>query len=315
MLTSGFLLMRDLISHKLLVHILYQRKSMLVSDWTTRAKKHITLVSPFTDAFLQRRRQGQTHPVHDFLFTYYTFSPQKLKQWVPSINEKLIMTPETHEEFPWLRAPERIEEDGLLSLNNEFLKQNVLGIAEFVAELCQNIANRPLRLRCYGLHEWAMVYKSPIETIRHKGYKLRLSPEELARFVESQSICCSHYDAYRFFTDESRPMNLLKPTLSTRLQMEQGGCLHANMDLYKWSTKLWPWIGSDFIGQVFMLALEGRELDMRASPYDLREDGYEPICIETEEGRQQYQQEQFRYSERAAILRDQLRIFCENLLA
>jgi hypothetical protein len=132
--------------------------------------------------------------------------------------------------------------------------------------------------------------------------------------VESQTLCCSHYDAYRFFTKEARPLNILNPVIETRLQMEQGGCVHANMDLYKWATKMWPWIGSDFIAKTFFLALEGRELDMRASPYDLSEAGYTPICIETDEGRKQYQKEQQLYTERSVELREELRAFCERLV-
>src|SRR5262249_50070753 len=100
------------------------------------------------------------------------------------------------------------------------------------------------------------------------------------------------------------------PGIDSRVKMEQGGCLHTNMDLYKWGTKLWPWIGSDFIAKAFMHALEGRELDMRASPYDLRAEGYEPICIETEEGRKQYQQAQQLFAQHSIPLRKELQAFC-----
>ena len=96
--------------------------------------------------------------------------------------------------------------------------------------------------------------------------------------------------------------------------MEQGGCLHANMDLYKWSTKLWPWIGSDFIAKAFLLALKGRELDMRASPYDLEKEGYKPICIETEEGRKEYIKEQKFITEESIPLRQELYAFCLRLI-
>lgn len=159
-----------------------------------------------------------------------------------------------------------------------------------------------------------MVYKLSAEAIRHKSHRLRLSPKEIADFVESQTLCCSHYDAYRFFTEEARPLNVCKPLFESRLEMEQGGCVHANMDIYKWSSKLWPWIGSDFIAKAFLLALQGRELDMRASPYDLSGEGYIPIKIETEEGRRQYQKEQQLFAESSAKLREELLVFCELFL-
>lgn len=281
--------------------------------WTARAKKHAAQIDPIANAFLKRRVLEQTHAVHDFLFTYYNCSPLKLKQWVPSWEEDLIVTAQTREEYPWLNEYWFHLNGNILSLNKERLQKNTCGLAAFIAELCANISQRPPRFTCFGLHEWAMVYKSSPEAIRHKGHCLRLSPKDLACFVESQTICCSHYDAYRFFTEEARPLNKLNPLLETRLQMEQAGCVHANMDLYKWTTKLWPWVGSDLIARTFFLALEARELDMRASPYDLSNEGYAPICIETEEGRKQYQQEQQLLAEHAIPLREELRKFCERL--
>jgi hypothetical protein len=207
----------------------------------------------------------------------------------------------------------RLDGDYLV-LNQQRLTKNTLGLAKFVADLCTNILAHPPRFGCFGLHEWAMVYKLSPEELRHKSHRLRLPHSELNSFVESQKICCTHYDAYRFFTEEARPLNQLNPLLETRLVMEQGGCVHANMDLYKWSIKLWPWIGSDFLAKAFFLALEGRELDMRASPYDLMDNGFPPICIETEEGRKEYQNLQQILTERSTLLRQELLAFCQRLL-
>jgi hypothetical protein len=151
-----------------------------------------------------------------------------------------------------------------------------------------------------------MVYHQTAEEIRHQGYELRLPPDQLAAFLQTQALCCTHYDAYRFFTPAARPLNQWQPVLETRLEMEQAACLHANMDLYKWSSKLWPWIGSDLIGECFAHACEGRDLDMRASPYDLRHLGYEPILIETPEGRAQYEKEQRQLAQKAQLLRQRL---------
>lgn len=289
------------------------RTQLSFEIWKARAEKHHALIDPLADAFLTRRRLGHTHAVHDFLFTYYSCSPSKLKQWVPSFEEELVVTTQLHEGYPWMNDYWFRLDGELLSLNRERLHDNVRGLAKFVAEMCRNVLQRAPRFGCFGLHEWAMVYKLSPEALRHKGHRLRLSPEELASFVESQTICCTHYDAHRFFTPEARPLNILNPLLETRLEMEQGGCVHANMDLYKWSIKLWPWIGSDFMAKAFFLALEGRELDMRASPYDLSAEGFAPICIETEEGRKQYQKEQQRFAERTTGLRKELLAFCERL--
>jgi hypothetical protein len=178
--------------------------------------------------------------------------------------------------------------------------------AAWIAQLCANIENRPARFVCHGLHEWAMVYKQSAEQVRHSGYDLRLSPDALASFIESQTVCCTHHDAFRFYTPEARPMNTVQPRFETRLEMEQAGCLHANMDLYKWAYKLWPWIGSDLVADAFEVALAGREMDMRASPYDLAALGFEPICIETEAGRAEYRTEQRRIAMLAEPVRRSL---------
>lgn len=285
--------------------------------WTLLAKEQAIQVSPYADAFIKRRGLGQTHAVHDFLFIYYSFSPQKLKQWIPSFEEGIEISGEFRDGFPWFNdywfAAERGQAGDLLVLNRDKITPTVRGLAGFVSQLCENILQRPPRYGCFGLHEWAMVYKQTPEEIRHNKHSLRLAPDELAKFVESQTLCCSHYDAFRFFTAPARPLNTLNPQIENRLQMEQGGCVHANMDLYKWATKLWPWVGSEFIVKAFFLALEGRELDMRASPYDLAEEGYDPIRIETEEGRKQYQREQQQLTERSTPLRQELRDLCIRL--
>lgn len=282
--------------------------------WVPQAEEHINCITPFADGFIKRRSVGKKEPVHDFLFTYYNFSPTKLKQWVPSYKQRLLFPDTYREKFPWLCEEERFTlKNGVLQINFAKLQPNFLGLAEFIAELCENILKRPPRFGCFGLHEWAMVYQLSHDEIRHNQLALRLPPEEISRFVESQHLCCTHYDAFRFFTEKARPRNSFTPTLDSRPELEQAGCIHANMDLYKWSAKLWPWIGSDFIAKTFRLALKARELDMRASPYDLEVEGYPPICIETEEGRKLYQREQQLLTESSIPLRQELLAFCKGL--
>jgi len=292
-----------------------QTNQISFQEWTMRAKQHAELMNPVVDSFLKKRGLQIKDAVHDFLFTYYNFSTSKLKQWVPSIDDVLVVNNTFRKEYFWLSDHWYHLNGNLLSLKLESIPKSSLQAAQFIANLCDNISNKTPRFNCFGLHEWAMVYKSSQETIRHQGHRLRLSADELAHFVESQKICCSHYDAYRFFTKEARPLNTITPSLETRLDMEQAGCLHANMDLYKWATRLWPWIGSDFIAKTFFLTLRARELDMRASPYDLTDEGYTPICIETEEGRAEYKQEQQLIAEASVELRQLLSAFCKRLIA
>jgi hypothetical protein len=101
-------------------------------------------------------------------------------------------------------------------------------------------------------------------------------------------------------------MNRLSPDNDNRHEYEQPGCLHTNMDLYKWCYKAMPWISSELLWRCFLLAKDVRELDMRASPYDLAEYDLNPVKIETKEGREEYEKNQRKFSDRAAPIRKDL---------
>jgi hypothetical protein len=177
------------------------------------------------------------------------------------------------------------------------------------------MTERPAFFGCYGLHEWAMVYRQTPDQVRHNAWSLRFQAGELAGIVEANAICCTHFDAFRFFTAAAAPLNRLQPTRATTNQLEQRGCLHANMDLYKWAFKLAPFTPSELIADGFELARDIREVDMRASPYDLRALGFEPIPIETAAGRAEYEQHQRAFETRGAPLRSRLIALCDRLLA
>lgn len=174
-----------------------------------------------------------------------------------------------------------------------------------MVDLLERTAARPANFGCHGLHEWAMVYGG--EQVRHeRTLGLRLPQGEIDGLVESRPIHCTHFDAFRFFAAPARHFNRVQPELMTRAEMEQPGCVHANMDLYKWAAKSMPWVGSDLLADCFELAVELRTLDMQASPYDISSFGFAPIRIETAAGRKQYEARQRVLAEKAAILRGRL---------
>ena len=86
------------------------------------------------------------------------------------------------------------------------------------------------------------------------------------------------------------------------------------MDLYKHAFRLRRWSRSDLVADCFELARDIRELDMRASPYDLADLGFDPVRIETAEGKQEYAAAQRAFAERGAPLRQRLIEECERLL-
>jgi len=87
------------------------------------------------------------------------------------------------------------------------------------------------------------------------------------------------------------------------------------MDLYKWSFKLAPFTPSELVADCFELACAIREVDMRASPYDLAALGYPPIAFESPPGRAEYENHQRAFTTRGDPLRARLLALCERLLA
>ncbi|MCP5536239.1 MAG: 3-methyladenine DNA glycosylase [Akkermansiaceae bacterium] len=280
-----------------------QRLSL--NDWQSLAKKHRDEVRQWTEPTRCRRASHQKHPVIDFLFTYYPFSLGKLEQWHPGFGVTMECGNEPPDRF--LGRHYR-HHDGTVSLDALSLTAKQIKRLKWIHNLLVITQRRTPGFACYGMHEWAMVYQGDRQgDIRHReSAPLRLSQEETDHIVETRPICCSHFDAYRFFAPAALGFNKLRPTLDNRPDHEQSGCLHTNMDLYKWASKCMPWVGSALLWQCFQLALQARELDMCASPYDLTQYGYNPIKIETAEGRDQYETGQRAISAQAHPLRQQI---------
>ena len=181
-----------------------------------------------------------------------------------------------------------------------------LATARWVVALLERMRERPAIFGCFGVHEWAMVHGLDPAEIRHASWPLRLTPGQIADVVEGLGARCTHFDAFRFFTETARPLNAHQLTRSDQPDVEQRGCLHAGMDLYKWAYKLSPLTSSELVADCFELAREIRTVDMRASPYDLSDLGLEPIAIETPDGRAEYVEMQRSFTERAEPLRARL---------
>jgi hypothetical protein len=245
------------------------------------------------------------HPIADFLFEYYPFPFALLEKWHPGVGVALEWQGESitrHSPFTdrWYSAG-----NGLLEAVPALLTEKQRQRLSWICELLEATRDRAPNFACHGLHEWAMVYRG--KEVRHeRTLKLRLPQAEIDAVVEARAICCSHHDAFRFFASEARPLNHLQPDLETRHLLEQPGCVHANMDLYKWAAKAMPWTGTELLLDCFELAMDLRDLDMRASPYDLAEWGREAVRIETAEGRRIYENEQRALAARARPLRERL---------
>jgi len=275
--------------------------------WRPRAAAHAARVAPYVEPHLARRRAGERHPVHDFLFSYYSQRPAQLMHWHPGAGFAL----EDAAEYDELKGYSQ----GRVSASYVATQRPLV---ESIHTLLSATASRPAHTGCFGLHEWAMVYRAG-ET-RHPQ-PLRLGATGTDTVVEQHRIGCSHFDAFRFFTDEARPRNALSPGPGDRPAFEQPGCLHAGMDLYKHAFRLTPLVCSDLVADCFELAWDIRILDMRAAPYDLTGltldptgEPWAPVEIETPEGKQEYVVQQKIFAERGQLLRVALISECRRLL-
>ena len=282
-------------------------------EWTTRRAAHAVRVENLIGDYLTDRGHGGVHPVLDFLFTYYSHRPGQLRRWNPG--HGVVLTGDRARDYAEFASYEQVDTaDGPGFRVRSDLVERRRSSIEFTLGLLAATRERPPVLGCFGLHEWAMVYRGGSSAQRHEQVPLRLGHHGTDAVVESMTLRCTHYDAFRFFTPDAAPRNSLPLSPESRLRSEQPGCIHASMDLYKWSYKLGPLIDSEFLTDCFELALRARTIDMRASPYDLSDFDLEPIRIETAAGRAEYVRAQGELSSEAAPLRSALIARCQNLL-
>lgn len=268
--------------------------------WQARLCVHEQEVAALTDPYLDKRSRHVKDPILDFLFEYYKFRPSQLRRWSPGIG--ILLKEATSVSAPALSELAFCEQGAFL--DPRLLPEKRVRSIHWILTLLEKTQRSKPSFGCLGMHEWAMVYRT--EDIRHEQIPLRLPPEKVAEVVESRPLICTHFDAFRFFTEQARPLNRHKLSRDTFRETEQPGCLHTNMDLYKWAYKMYPWISSDLILRAFKLARKARVVDMQASPYDMEPFGLPPVRVETEEGKREYIQKQTEIWKEAAPLRSEL---------
>ncbi|RWR20904.1 3-methyladenine DNA glycosylase [Microbacterium enclense] len=267
------------------------------AGWTALAEAHAERADALTAAHRARAARGQKHPVEDFLFTYYSYKPAILRRWHPGPGVVLADADE-RATWRWYRpAADGVEVDA------ELFRRDRGSLYRGVVNLLRATAARPAQFGCFGLHEWAMAYRA--DEVRH-AVPLRLGSRGTDAVVEAHDLKCTHFDAFRFFTPDAVPRNRGLLSRDLQIDVEQPGCLHAGMDVYKWAVKLGPLVPGAILLDAFELARDIRTLDMEASPYDLTDWGYSPVAIETPEGKAQYVTRQRAVSERSQVLRASL---------
>lgn len=273
-------------------------------QWQPLAQAHSARADHITRERRMRLGRGETHPVDDFLYEYYGTRPARLRRWHPGPGIVLDDAPD-HATWRWYRT-----QFGRTQLDVKAFWEARGATVDFVTGLVAATLSRRAQWGCFGLHEWAMVYKD--QHTRH-ALPLRLGAAGTNAVVESHDLQCTHYDAYRFFTPDATPRNARPLDRLAQPEDEQPGCLHATMDLYKWCAKLSPAIPSELTLECFELAVEVRRLDMAASPYDVSSLGLAAVRIETPEGKSEYAAQQRDFARRGEALRRRLLDACQAI--
>ncbi|MGQ4537135.1 3-methyladenine DNA glycosylase [Dermabacteraceae bacterium P7074] len=278
------------------------------------AREHARRADELTAGHRERKQRGEKHAVEDFLYTYYPFPPAKLRRYHPGWRAAMPARGDCSAWYRVLGATElgaaRAASGDAAAVDGEFFQADVALFLQrrgdalhYIYRLLTATRERRSSFDCFGLHEWAMVYR---QQPRHDALPLRIGREATDAFVERENLRCTHFDAFRFFTPPAVPLNAYTPTRERQLELDNPACLHANMDLYKWAMKLSPLLPSALALDCFELARDVRVLDMEASPYDVRGLGYGVVPIETSEGKAEYVRRQRGLAARADALRKRM---------
>ncbi|TNM68298.1 3-methyladenine DNA glycosylase [Streptomyces sp. NP160] len=298
-----------------------------VADWRERAAAHGARADALTAGRRARRSHGASagsvDAVDDFLYDYYSLRPGQLRRWHPGAGAVLVDAADApHADWRWyVRVG-----TGRVALDVQGFGADRGRAVATTHRLLGALRDRTPHLGCFGLHEWAMVYRSgdavggpstggASPAGRRHALPLRLGQAGTDAVVEAHPLRCSHVDAYRFFTPEAVPRNAAVLTRETQAASDQPGCVHVTMDVLRHAVALGPACPGDLLLDCFEAARSAREVDMRASPYDVSGSGLAPIRIETRDGKAAYAAAQRELAAAAAPLRERLLRVCEEVLA
>lgn len=274
-----------------------------VDLWRDREQHHHAAVDELTSDHLRRRQNGTPHPVIDFLFTYYRTSVGTVRRWHPGPGV-LLENAHLTERRQWrhYRQATLYGRTGLIVDPDSVIARGGARLQR-TREIVEATTSRPGATGCFGLHEWAMLYRTTRDEVRHGHVPLRLTHEQIDEVVRSSRLRCTHFDAFRFFTPPAEPRNENRLSRDVQAKFEQPACLHAGMDIYAHTAAMEAGAPGELLLDALRAAFSAREIDMRSSPYDLSQWGLAPIPVETPEGRAEFVAFQRRWVTRTQALR------------
>lgn len=336
----------DSLNHKTYQITEKMKLSIPRKQWQNDASNHISklysLLYPPGETDKSRMHSVYKHPVYNFLHTYYRYSIEELKNYSPGMSvyledvaeNDLFSKKNMKNSFRLHDRMVKLSVDGCywdvqkdLMFDKPNSRYGWINLTR-TRDILQSTTTKTAFLGCFGLHEWAMLYSGKNKNYinqqkeentsdsdrantreRHQKFlPLRVNQKEIDFIVESGGLKCTHYDAWRFFHPDSQSWNIINPlNRGNQIKHEQPGCVHTNMDLFKYAFNLYPLISSDLLLESIDVAVTARKIDMRASPYDVSQFNIgNPLCVETKQGREEYVIEQEKLSIMAAPVREKL---------
>ena len=252
------------------------------------------------DSLKMRQHAVDSHPVYNFIHTYYRFPVSKLLAYSPGIG--VILEGAERQDLADANIGNNAVNNmkktanssgGVLSAIGVHYEEGGRGVfysgfdrikletVKRSLDILVESSIKPPVFSCFGLHEWAMLYSgrrekdgphSPLS--KHQALPLRVSQEVLDDLVEGKtagcSLKCTHYDAFRFFHPSAMGLNLQSDlSRASQVEYEQPGCIHSTMDLFKYAYTLYPYVPASLLRESLQLAIVARKIDMRSSPYDV----------------------------------------------
>ena len=106
---------------------------------------------------------------------------------------------------------------------------------------CAATASRPPSYGCFGLHEWAMVYRLAADAGAPRAAAAAARQRRHRRGRRGAPLRCTHVDAYRFFTPRRRRATRSRPTRDEpAARSSSPAACTPGMDLYRWAAAVRP---------------------------------------------------------------------------
>ena len=168
----------------------------------------------------ERQHLVHNHPIYNFLHTYYRYSTDSLLKYSPGllmVSNRLVGATQSdldegllHDQYLVFDREGGARYDIKELAGESKQSRKKLDTLKRNLQILKSSSQRQPLFSCYGLHEWAMLYKNNEK--HQNALDTRLSQEQIDAVVENNPLRCTHYDAFRFFAKDAQGLNRLPLT-------------------------------------------------------------------------------------------------------